>query len=89
MGLPTSLSLNQLIATPLSERATRQFSHEGSLSPPAFAIAKVDELAVHHDFLRVPKEAAVAEKHIRPSFRRSQSMIDQATPNARVCCLSE
>nr|CAH0105318.1 unnamed protein product [Daphnia galeata] len=85
LGLPTSASLSQLIATPLSERATLQFSHEDSSSPPAYTITKprVDDSTVHNDFLRVPKEAALAEKIIRPSFRRSQSMFDQATPNAR------
>lgn len=87
---PTSASLSQLIATPLSERANRQFSHEGSLSPPAYTSSKAADPAVHlvHDdlILRVPKEAAVAEKFPRPSFRRYHSMVDQATPTARVCC---
>ncbi|XP_057381883.1 M-phase inducer phosphatase 2-like isoform X1 [Daphnia carinata] len=87
-GLPTSVSLSQLIATPLSERATRQFSHEDSLSPPAYSVAKtkVDESMGHNEFLRVPKEAAVVEKFGRPSFRRSQSMFDQATPTTRNAC---
>jgi len=74
--LPTSITLNQLMATPLSEKATKQFSHDdNNVLIPDSPIEHI-----HFDFLRVPE--VVAEKS-RPTFRRSLSMYDNATPNAR------
>lgn len=80
-NMPASSTLCQLIATPLSERATRQFSHDES-PPVAETASPVEEdLAAQCDFLRVPKES-----FSRPSFRRAHSMFDSTTPNSRVCC---
>jgi len=75
-NLPTSITLNQLMATPLSEKATKQFSHDENVN----TIPDSPIEHIHFDFLRVPD--VVSDKS-RPTFRRSLSMYDNATPNAR------
>lgn len=65
------------MATPLSEKATKQFSHDDNVS----TIPDSPIEHIHFDFLRVPE--VVSDKS-RPTFRRSLSMYDNATPNARV-----
>lgn len=71
--MPNSSALKQLIATPLSEKATKQFSnHDDSYgmldSSPAAAVLRLD----------CTKLAEITEK--RPQFRRSLSMYDNSTP---------
>lgn len=84
--MPTSSTLSQLIATPLSERASRQFSsHEDNTAAAAEFFSSTTGAVPHHaDILRLQNEASTADKSsCRPAFRRSHSMFDHATPNSR------
>ena len=78
--IPTSSTVSRLFATPLSEKANKQFSgHDESFDrmsdSPAGLIIRMPDLS---------KLSDSTEKSCRPQLRRAWSMYENTTPNSRV-----